>query len=285
MKWQGRGSKNIEDRRGIKAAGGGLGLGAILLFLASIFFPDAVPLLRMVGVGEQGSSGQAPQVAPGQVAQGDAQAQYISGALASTEQVWGELFQEAGQRYPEPILVLFSGSTPSPCGMAEAASGPFYCPADRKVYLDLDFFRVLSNQLGAKGEFARAYVVAHEVAHHVQNVTGQIAKVDQVRRGGNRIQTNQATVRLELQADCYAGIWMRRTHQNFGSLEYGDLEEALQAAKQIGDDTLQSRSGRAVRPETFTHGTSEQRQRWLMRGLETGELSNCDSFSPDYDAL
>ena len=285
MKWQGRGSKNIEDRRGIKAAGGGLGLGAVLLFLASIFFPDAVPLLRMVGVGEQGSSSQAPQVAPGQVAQSDAQAQYISGALASTEQVWGELFQEAGQRYPEPILVLFSGSTPSPCGMAEAASGPFYCPADRKVYLDLDFFRVLSNQLGAKGEFARAYVVAHEVAHHVQNVTGQIAKVDQVRRGGNRIQTNQATVRLELQADCYAGIWMRRTHQNFGSLEYGDLEEALQAAKQIGDDTLQSRSGRAVRPETFTHGTSEQRQRWLMRGLESGELRSCDSFSPDYDAL
>ncbi len=287
MKWQGRrGSGNIEDRRGLKAAGGGLGLGAIVLFLASLFFPDAVPLLRMAGLGQPGAPSQ-QQVAPGQVDPNDPAAQYISVALADTEEVWSQIFrEELGRDYPEPTLVLFSGSTTSPCGAAEAASGPFYCPADQKVYLDLDFFRTLERQLGAGGDFARAYVVAHEVAHHVQRQTGAVGRVDEVRRrsGPNSQATNQATVRLELQADCYAGVWANRAHEKFGILTSEDLREALNAAAKIGDDALQGRSGR-VRPETFTHGTSEQRQNWLMTGLRTGDIRQCDTFSPAYADL
>ncbi len=285
MKWQGRrGSGNIEDRRGLKAAGGGLGLGAIVLFLASLFFPDAVPLLRMVGVGQPGAPSQ-QQVAPGQVDPNDSAAQFISVTLADTEEVWTEIFREdLGAAYVKPTLVLFSGETTSGCGAAEASSGPFYCPADRKVYLDLDFFRTLERQLGAGGQFAQAYVVAHEVAHHVQNLTGAVRRVDQVRSAGNRLQTNQATVRLELQADCYAGVWANRAHEKFGSLTSQDLSEALNAAAKIGDDALQSRSGR-VRPESFTHGTSEQRQRWLTIGLRGGDIRQCDTFSPDYNDL
>lgn len=287
MKWQGRrASGNIEDRRGLKRTGGGLGIGAILIALASVFFPDAVPLLRMVGLDGSGSPGS-QQATPGQVDPNDPVAHRVSVMLADTEDAWKQIFREDfGQTYPEPTLVLFSGATPSHCGSADSASGPFYCPADRKVYLDLDFFRVMERQLGAGGEFAQAYVVAHEVAHHVQNVTGQLRQVDAVRQryGSGAIQTNQATVRLELQADCYAGVWANRLHEKYGVLERSDLAEALNAAAQIGDDKLQGRSGR-VRPETFTHGTSEQRQRWLTTGLRSGDVKTCDTFSPAYADL
>jgi len=288
MKWRGRrGSSNIEDRRGqggmIRGRGrkatGGFGMGAIILLLASVFFPDAVPLLQMFGVGQGGSnSGYSQQISPQPVPADDEKAQFISVVLADTEEIWTDIFAKAGQRYQEPKLVLFSGKTNSPCGYASAASGPFYCPGDNKVYIDLSFYEVLRRKLGAPGDFAQAYVIAHEVAHHVQNLLGIIPQVDKQRKRSTKVEANRLTVRLELQADCLSGVWANHSHNRFGSLEQGDIEEALNAASAIGDDTLQKRSQGFVVPDSFTHGTSAQRMGWFQRGLKSGDINSCDTF-------
>ena len=294
MQWRGRrGSRNIEDRRGGrgrvgKAAGGGFGLGALLLLAASFFFPEAVPLLEMVGVGGGGSSQSRPGVSqPGPGIDDDAK-EFIAVVLADTEEVWTDEFAKADpvhlertDDYPEPVLVIFSGQTMSPCGPATTGAGPFYCPGDKKIYIDPAFYNVMERQLGAKGDFARAYVIAHEVAHHVQNVTGRIPQVSAYRKRVSKTEANKATVRLELQADCYSGVFTRRKRE---VLDEGDLEEALNAAFAIGDDTLQRRSGH-VNPATFTHGTSEQRVNWFYRGLKSGDVDDCDTFSQPYEAL
>lgn len=297
MKWRGRRtSSNIEDRRGgrrpgVKRASGGLGMGALILLGASIFFPDAVPLLQMFGIGGQGSSASsyrqdAPTVRTGV---NDDQKQFVGVVLGDTEEVWSQLFAESGaiheertNDYPEPTLVIFDGRTASPCGPASTGSGPFYCPADKKIYIDPGFYEIMDKRLGASGDFAQAYVVAHEVAHHVQNVTGRIPQVDAYRRRVSKTEANQATVRLELQADCYSGVWTNKVRS---VLEEGDIKEALNAAFQIGDDTLQGRNGGHVNPASFTHGTSEQRVNWFFKGLKSGDLKSCDTFSQAYSAL
>ena len=287
MKWRGRrGSSNIEDRRGSKrrAAGGGLGIGAIVLFIASIFFPQYVPLLQMVGVGGGGGGASYAPATSGPGVDDDHR-QFLGVVLADTEEVWNNIFQQSGARYQEPVLVIFDGRTTSPCGPASTGSGPFYCPADKKIYIDPGFYDVMERRLSAPGDFAQAYVVAHEVAHHVQNLEGTIPKVDRYRRSVSKTEANKATVRLELQADCYSGVWTNRIQKSKGVLEEGDIQEALNAAFQIGDDTLQGRSGGHVNPATFTHGTSEQRVDWFFKGLRSGNISSCDTFGPDYNQL
>ena len=269
-----RRSRNVEDRRrtggGAKAGIGGVGL---LVVLAVGYFAgiDVTPLLE-----EQGRT--APAGATRELSAEEQRAGEFAGqVLATTEQVWSRIFDEqVGRPYSAPTLVLYSGVTQSPCGGASGATGPFYCPADRKAYLDTEFFATMSRQLGAGGDFAAAYVIAHEVAHHVQNELGILPKVNQARQRAGQVEANHLTVRLELQADCLSGVWARAVE---GLLEPGDLEEALNAARQIGDDTLQRRAGRVPQPHTFTHGTSEQRQRWFATGYKTGNVNRCDTFS------
>lgn len=269
-----RGSRNIEDRRGRgggRRAGGIGGIG-LLVVLAIGYFAgvDVTPLLQ--GGGAPATQQSQPVTEADQRA-----AEFTSRVLATTEEVWGQVFpQQLGREYVAPVLVLYSGVTQSPCGGASGATGPFYCPADQKAYLDTSFFATLDRQLGARGDFAAAYVVAHEVAHHVQNQLGILGQVDKVRRQSTQADANLLTVRLELQADCLSGVWARAV----GSLmEQGDLEEALNAARMIGDDHLQRQAGRIPQPHTFTHGTSEQRQRWFARGYESGLMRDCDTFS------
>ena len=286
MQWRGRrGSRNIEDRRGggMRRAGGGLGIGAILLFVASIFFPQYVPLLQMVGVGSGGGGGGSTYTQGEGI--DDDHSKFLGVVLADTEDVWSTIFQENGARYQAPTLVIFDGKTSSPCGPASTGSGPFYCPADKKIYIDPGFYDVMERRLGAPGDFAQAYVVAHEVAHHVQNLEGTIPKVDRYRRSVSKTEANQATVRLELQADCYSGVWTNRIQRGKQVLEEGDIKEALNAAFQIGDDTLQGRSGGHVDPASFTHGTSEQRVNWFYKGLRAGDIGACDAFGPNYRDL
>ncbi|MEY1555577.1 neutral zinc metallopeptidase [Yoonia sp. R2331] len=275
MKWQGRrGSRNIERRGGrARSVGGVGGIAGLLILLAGWYF--GFDTSGFVDLGGQGGSQSA------EVTEADLEAeQFVSVVLADTEDVWGELLpQQAGIPYTEPTLVIFKGSVQSGCGGATAASGPFYCPADNTAYLDTQFFTTLANRLGARGDFAAAYVVAHEIAHHVQNELGILGQVNQLRAQVSEEQSNELSVRTELQADCFSGIWARKAQEKFASLERGDLEEAVNAAKQIGDDTLQRNAGRTVQPHTFTHGTSEQRQRWFVRGLESGDMSQCDTFS------
>jgi len=278
MKWRGRrGSRNIEDRRrsgGMARAGGLSGLGLIAVLLIGAFLGvDVTPLLQ--GGGGVATTGQT------EVTQADEDAaQFVSVTLADTEEVWTEVFRtQVGEAYTPPTLVLFKGVTQSPCGGASGASGPFYCPADRKAYLDTEFFTTLSRQLGAKGDFAAAYVVAHEVAHHVQNELGILGQANRIRAQSSQSQANAISVRIELQADCLSGIWARYAEARFGSLERGDLDEAMNAARRIGDDTLQRSAGRAPNPHTFTHGTSEQRQRWFARGYNEPQIQSCDTFS------
>lgn len=277
MRWRGRrGSANIEDRRGRARGGavaggvGGLGLVALLLF-GYFFGVDVSPLVNQQQVNPGGST---------QVSQADQQAaEFVSVTLADTEDIWAAIFRdELRQTYNEPTLVLFKGVTPSPCGNASGATGPFYCPNDRKVYLDTDFFVTLSRRFGARGDFAAAYVVAHEVAHHVQDELGILAKANEIRSQVSQADSNAISVRIELQADCFAGIWARHAEERFGTLEDGDVLEAMNAAKQIGDDQLQRSAGRIPSPHTFTHGTSVQRQRWFATGYESGDLRNCDTF-------
>jgi predicted metalloprotease len=271
-----RSSRNVEDRRrsGGAARAGGVGGVGLLLILALGYFAgiDVSPLLQ----------GQAPitQTAQRELsAEEQRAAEFSSRVLATTEEVWGQIFPaQVGRAYTPPVLVLYSGVTQSPCGGASGATGPFYCPADRKAYLDTDFFSTLSRQLGAKGDFAAAYVIAHEVAHHVQNELGILGQVNQRRQVVGETQANALTVRLELQADCLSGVWARAVD---GLLEPGDIEEALNAARMIGDDHLQKRAGRVPQPHTFTHGTSDQRSRWFARGYQTGDIRQCDTFGAE----
>jgi len=275
MRWMGgRQSDNIEDRRGMGGgtliAGGGIG--SIVLVLLALFFgfdPGAILQTDQPSV----PSAQAPAGSPAQ----DDLREFVSVVLADTEDTWRDLFKRMGREYREPKLVLFTGSVQSACGMAGAAVGPFYCPSDQKLYLDLSFFRALRDRFRAPGDFAQAYVIAHEVGHHVQTLLGITEKVAPTRQRGGA-QGNLASVRLELQADCLAGIWAHHAKQARDILEEGDLEEALNAASAIGDDRLQRQAQGRVAPETFTHGSSRQRVHWFGRGFETGELRQCDTF-------
>lgn len=275
-------SSNIEDRRGMRMPGGRagrVGIGTIVLALvASYFFgidPGAV-----IGVATQMQGAPAPQSVPaGRPPADDDVARFVAKVLGSTEQIWHQQFNAAGRQYQEPRLVLFSGATQSACGVGQSAMGPFYCPADSKVYLDLDFFKDLKSRFGAPGDFAQAYVIAHEVGHHVQNLLGISAKVMQAQQSaGNQAAANALLVRLELQADCLAGVWAARADAQRPILEPGDVEEALTAATAIGDDRLQMQSRGYVVPDAFTHGTSAQRVRWFKRGLESGDMNQCNSF-------
>lgn len=276
MKWQGRrGSRNIEDRRragGGKAQVGGLGLLAVLA-IGYFMGVDVTPLLQGGGLGSNPSGGE--------ITEADRKAgEFVSVTLADTEEVWADVFRtQVGERYNPVTLVLYKGVTQSPCGGASGATGPFYCPGDRKVYLDTAFFTTMSRQLGAGGDFAAAYVVAHEVAHHVQNELGILTQANRIRQQVSEQESNAISVPIELQADCYSGIWAREAQARFGSLERGDIAEAMNAARQIGDDTLQRNAGRVPMPHTFTHGASAQRERWFLRGWESGDMRVCDTFS------
>ncbi|MGB7318699.1 MAG: neutral zinc metallopeptidase [Planktotalea sp.] len=271
-----RGSRNVEDRR--RQSGGGRGRAApiggvgLIVVLAIGYFAgiDVTPLLQQGAAPQQSATRQVS-------AEEERAAEFSSRVLATTEQVWGQIFPtQVGREYRAPTLVLYADVTQSPCGGANGATGPFYCPADKKAYLDTDFFATLSRQLGAKGDFAAAYVIAHEVAHHVQNELGILGQVEQARRRSSQTEANALTVRLELQADCLSGVWARSVS---GLLEPGDLEEALNAARMIGDDRLQKRAGRVPQPHTFTHGTSAQRAGWFNKGYESGDINTCDTFS------
>lgn len=279
MRWKGRrGSSNVEDRRGMPvrgAVGGGVGMLALVL-IAMLLGVD--PSAVLDGGGGSGSAG-APQGSVGQPAgemgvPDDEGGQFAAVVLGDTEDTWNRIFSERGARYPEPTLVLFEGAVGSACGTASSAVGPFYCPLDEQVYIDLAFFRQLRQQFGAPGDFAQAYVIAHEVGHHVQNVTGTMDTFEGYGASG----PGSSAVRMELQADCYAGLWAR-DQRNRGFLQPGDIDEALNAAAAIGDDALQRRGQGTVVPESFTHGTSEQRARWFRRGYESGDPANCDTFT------
>jgi hypothetical protein len=298
MKWEGQEqSANIEDRRGAGAASGaggmrlpiggrGIGVGTIVIALLAgwIFGINPLTVLGLLSGGgapvEVAPSPQtrAPTGQPG-ARPTDAGAQFVSTVLRDTEVVWGQMFKASGAGYQEPTLVLYRGATRSACGVGEAAMGPFYCPGDAKVYLDLNFFDTLSRRMGAPGDFAQAYVVAHEIGHHVQNLMGVTGKVDAMRGRISQAEMNRLSVRVELQADCLAGVWAHHSQKGKGWLDAGDLQEAMNAAAQIGDDTLQRRSQGTVVPETFTHGSSEQRVSWFRRGLESGSVKQCDTFS------
>ena len=285
MKWRGRRqSRNIEDRRrsgrGRRAGGavGGIsGLGLIAVLAIGYFLGvDITPLLQDA----DGFEPSGPSVEL--TAADEAAAEFVAVTLADTEEVWSDIFtRQLGRQYTPVTLVLFKGVTRSPCGGASGATGPFYCPADRKAYLDTDFFVTLDQRLGAGGDFAAAYVVAHEVAHHVQNELGILGEANRIRAQVSRAEANAISVRIELQADCLSGLWARAVEARFGTLEPGDLGEAMNAAEQIGDDTLQRRQGGVVRPHTFTHGSSAQRQRWFARGYQEGDISACDTFGAD----
>ncbi|MCX7890258.1 MAG: neutral zinc metallopeptidase [Rhodobacteraceae bacterium] len=281
MRWRGReGSTNIEDRRrmGGGRAGPVGGLLALVIVLLGLFFGvDVTPLLEGQG-GAGGEIAGSQPLSP----QDEAAAQFVSVALKDTETVWSDIFaSELGRRYSPAVLVLFKGATASACGGASAQTGPFYCPVDKKVYLDTDFFATLQRELGAGGDFAAAYVVAHEIGHHVQDELGILEKVNAVRARSSEAQSNALSVRVELQADCLAGVWARHAAEKLGTLEQGDIAEAMNAASRIGDDTLQRNAGRRPMPDSFTHGTSEQRQRWFAEGYRAGALSACDTFGTD----
>ena len=278
-----RESRNVEDRRGgggIGIVGGGIGT-IVLVVLGLLFGIDPSVILSGVGGGEpQQPRVQAPSVtqSPGAQGQPDEMRQFVARVLATTEDVWSGVFQANGRQYDPPRLVLFSGGVQSACGAASTAVGPFYCPADKQVYLDLAFFRDMDRQLGAPGDFAQAYVIAHEVGHHVQNEMGIMRRADALRAGASEAEGRAISVRVELQADCFAGLWANRANQARGILERGDLEEGLNAAAAVGDDRLQRRSQGQVVPESFTHGSSAQRVRWFRRGLESGDVRQCDTF-------
>lgn len=280
MKWQNRErSQNVDDRRRRKRrnVGGGIGIGTILLVaLGLLLGQDPGQILQQV----QQQSSPASYESTTTSAEDDALAQFVSVVLKDTEDVWTKLFrEELGRRYSKPILVLFSGSVQSACGSASAATGPFYCPGDQKLYIDLSFYQELKNKFRAPGDFAMAYVVAHEVAHHVQYLLGISEKVQRKRRQVSKKESNQLSVRMELQADFMAGVWAYHAQKMKNILEDGDLEEALQAASAVGDDRIQKRTRGYVVPDGFTHGSSEQRMRWFSKGLKTGDVSQGDTFS------
>ncbi|MEL7506743.1 MAG: neutral zinc metallopeptidase [Cyanobacteria bacterium J06554_1] len=279
MKKTGRRSSNIEDRRGGNSSlvvGGG-GLGALVLALVvTMLGGDPSIVLDQVSQSPSQSQTSSQQTSPAE----DELAEFTSIVLADTEDTWNQIFrEEIGQPYQEPALVLFSGSVQSGCGAAQSAMGPFYCPADQKVYIDLSFYNDLKTRHQAPGDFAQAYVVAHEVGHHVQNILGISNQVRQLQSRASKAEANQLSVRLELQADCFAGVWANRADKARDILESGDIEEALNAASQIGDDRLQEQSRGFVVPESFTHGSSAQRVRWFRQGLATGDIEQCNTFS------
>ena len=294
MKWEGnRESDNVEDRRsdgGGRGSGGGgglfggrsIGIGTIVVALVGgwIFGINPLTILNLLSGG--GAPTAQVQQQPGQSQRppaDDRMAKFVSTVLADTEDVWKEVFAKSGSTYKEPRLVLFRGATQTACGQGQAAMGPFYCPGDQKVYIDLGFYETLTRQLGAPGDFAQAYVIAHEVGHHVQNLLGISGKMDAMRGRVSKAEFNALSVRLELQADCFAGLWAQKAQTSRQILEKGDIEEAMNAAAKIGDDALQRGSGGAVVPDSFTHGTSAQRQRWFDTGFKTGSVKACDTFS------
>jgi predicted metalloprotease len=285
MRWEmGRRSQNVEDRRGTGPAGfgrgvrvggmGGLGILAVTL-IAMFLGVDPSVILNSVPM----QPTEPAVVQGGRPPAGDRQADFVSAVLAQTEDTWGGIFTQAGRRYQEPQLVLFNGGVQSACGIAGSATGPFYCPGDQKLYLDLSFFDELDQRFGAPGDFAQAYVIAHEVGHHVQTLLGITEQVDRMRRQTDQATANRLSVMMELQADCFAGVWARRTHETQGVLERGDVEEGLGAASAVGDDRIQQATRGYVVPDAFTHGSSQQRMRWFTQGLESGDLNTCDTFN------
>ena len=286
MKWEGnRESDNVEDARG--SGGGGIGFGggrgiglgtvAIALVAGWIFGINPLTVLGLLS-GGGGAPVAQQQVQVTKPPPEDKMARFVSTVLADTEDVWHQQFAQAGKTYRDPKLVLFRGSVPTACGQGQSAMGPFYCPGDQKVYIDLGFYEVMRTRLGAPGDFAQAYVIAHEVGHHVQNLLGITAKVDAMRGRVSEAQQNALSVKLELQADCFAGVWAFHAQAARQVLEAGDVEEALNAATQIGDDALQRKSQGTVVPESFTHGTSAQRVAWFKRGLQSGSVQQCNTF-------
>lgn len=276
MRWKGRKqSTNVEDRRGISAKGAaGGGIGAIVIVIVVLLLGgDPTSLIQNIQLDNPGTTTNYVETERDKEL-----AQFVSVVLAETENVWHEIFRKEGANYREPKLVLFSGRVESACGIAGSATGPFYCPADEKLYIDLSFYDDLSKKLGAPGDFAMAYVIAHEVGHHIQKLTGTIDKVHSLRSRLSEKEYNQYSVRLELQADFYAGVWAHYTHR-LDLLEEGDLDEALNAASAVGDDRIQKQSQGYVVPDSFTHGTSEQRKRWFYKGFTTGDIKQGDTFN------
>ena len=284
MKWEGnRQSDNVEDRRGGGSSGGSMGgrsigIGSVAIALVASYFMGVNPM-TVLNILSGGSAPTTPQAPAQRPPADDRMAQFVSTVLADTEDVWSQVFTQGGATYQQPKLVLFRGATTTACGQGQAAMGPFYCPSDQKVYIDLGFYETLKNQLGAPGDFAQAYVIAHEVGHHVQNLLGITTKMDQMRGRLSEKEYNVMSVRLELQADCFAGVWANHAQEARQLLEAGDVEEAMNAAARIGDDALQGARGGSVVPESFTHGTSTQRQRWFNNGLKNGSVKRCDTFS------
>jgi hypothetical protein len=268
-------SDNVEDRRGIGMVGGGLGVGAVVIALVAYFlgFDPSTVLNVAEQVSPQRETREAPKGAPA-----DEMGQFVAKILGSTEAVWSKVFQQSGSQYRPPTLVLYDGQVRSACGMGQSAMGPFYCPGDEKLYIDLAFFRDLQTRFRAPGDFAQAYVIAHEVGHHVQKLTGTLQKLEAARGRATKADNNLVSVRMELQADCYAGVWGHHAG-TMNQLEPGDIAEALNAATAIGDDRLQKQTQGRVLPESFTHGSSEQRVRWFKRGMDSGSPKNCDTFS------
>jgi predicted metalloprotease len=301
MLWKGRRqSDNIEDRRGegggfgggnpfgqgggfripIGRAAGGGGIKGIIILVILFFVLRFLGIdpMQILGDGGPISNGGGVVAQQGSAPGDDEMKQFVATVLAETEDTWTGIFQSQGLTYKDPKLVLFSGAYPGGCGMAQKAMGPFYCPNDQKVYLDTDFFRQLAQQFNASGDFAQAYVIAHEIGHHVQNLTGILGKFNEKRQQVDQVTANKLSVRVELQADCFAGIWAHFTEQK-GILEKGDVDEALNAASQIGDDTLQKETQGYVVPDSFNHGTSAQRRHWFQTGYQSGKLSACDTFN------
>ena len=289
MKWEGnRESDNVEDRRdggggggfaGLPIGGGTVGLGTVAVALVAGWIFGINPMTLLSALSGNGAPAAVQQQGPAQAPPaGDQAAKFVATVLADTEDVWTDVFKQGGGVYQKPRLVLFRNATPTACGTGQAAMGPFYCPGDSKVYIDLGFFDTLKRQLGAPGEFAQAYVIAHEVGHHVQNQLGISAKVDAMRGRQSQAANNAMSVRVELQADCFAGVWANHAQASRNILENGDIESAMNAAQKIGDDALQRSAGRAVVPDSFTHGTSAQRQRWFMAGVQSGAVKSCDTF-------
>ncbi len=288
MKWEGqRQSDNVEDRRdegggGLRFGGGrGIGLGTIVIALVAGWIFGINPLTLLGVLGGDGGAIEAPsaQQAPAQrPPANDEMATFVSTVLADTEDIWSAVMRAGGTAYREPKLVLFRGAVGTACGTGQSAMGPFYCPGDQKVYLDLGFFDTLRSRMGAPGDFAQAYVISHEVGHHVQNLLGVTGKVDGMRGRVSEAQMNALSVRVELQADCFAGVWAHHSQKGKGWLDRGDVEEAMNAAAQIGDDMLQRKTQGTVVPESFTHGSSQQRQTWFRRGLESGSVAQCNTF-------
>ena len=307
-----RPSDNIEDRRGqgggggfgfprggggggfqIPVGGGGRGLSlqtiillvAVYLIAKFVFGVDLIQMItggdQLQPPGQQQSETQLPSPGGQTDVTGDAGKDFVARVLGSTERVWTDKFRQMGRQYQKPTLVLFNGFVQSACGMAQSATGPFYCPGDDKVYIDLSFYQDMKNKLGAPGDFAQAYVIAHEVGHHIQNLLGIAAKVSQARAQASEAEANNLSVRMELQADCFAGVWAKTADDSNNILEQGDIEEGLNAAAAIGDDRLQKRSQGYVVPESFTHGSSEQRVRWFKRGMDSGDMNSCDTFGTD----